>query len=135
MWEQDHKEGWVLKKWCFWIVELEKTLENPLDGKEMKPVNPKGKYFWIFIGRTDAGPEAQILGHLMKRADSFEKSLMLGKIEGKRTKGLQKMKWSDSIIYSMGMNMRKLQEIVKEEEPGVLQSMVSQRIWINYQRK
>ena len=61
MWELDHKEGWVPKKWCFWIVVLEKTLESPLDSKEIKPVNPKGKQSWIFIGRTDPEAEALIL--------------------------------------------------------------------------
>ena len=60
-WELDHKEGWVLKNWCLWIVVLEKTLESPLDSKEFKPVNPKGNQSWIFIGRTDAEAEASIL--------------------------------------------------------------------------
>ena len=60
-WELDHKEGWVLKNWCFWTVVLEKTLESPLDCKEIKPVNPKGTPSWIFIGRTDAKAEAPIL--------------------------------------------------------------------------
>ena len=66
MWELNHKEGWVLKNWYFWTVVLEKTLESPLDSKEIKPVNPKGNQLWIFIGRTDAGapiiwlPEAKI---------------------------------------------------------------------------
>ena len=61
MWELDCKDGWALKNWCFWIVVLEKTLESPLDCKEIKPVNPKGNQFWIFIGRTDAEAEALIL--------------------------------------------------------------------------
>ena len=61
MWELDHKEGWVLKNWCFWTVVLEKTLESPLDCKEIKPVNPKGNQPWTFIGRTDAEAEALIL--------------------------------------------------------------------------
>ena len=61
MWELDHKEGWVLKNWCFWTVVLEKTLESPLDSKEIKPVNPKGNQSWIFIGRTDAEAETLIL--------------------------------------------------------------------------
>ena len=60
MWELDQKEGWELKHWCFWIVVLEKTLEGPLDSKEIKPVNPKGNQPWIFIRRTDA--KAPILG-------------------------------------------------------------------------
>ena len=61
MWELDHKESWVLKNWCFWTVVLEKTLESPLDCKEIKPVHPKGDQSWIFIGRTDAGTETPVL--------------------------------------------------------------------------
>ena len=61
MWELDHKESWVLKNWCFWTVVLEKTLQSPLDSKEIKPVNPKGNPSWIFTGRTDAEAEAPIL--------------------------------------------------------------------------
>ena len=82
MWELDHKESWVPKDWCFWIVILEKTLESPLDCKEIKLVNPKGNQSWIFIERADA--EAPILWPLMQRADSLEKTLMLEKIEGRR---------------------------------------------------
>ena len=83
MWELDHKEGWALKKWCFWIVVLEKTLKSPLNSKEIQSVYSKGIQPWIFIGRTDAEAEVLIFGHPMQRADSFEKILMLGKIEGK----------------------------------------------------
>ena len=61
MWELDHKESWVLKNWCFWTVVLEKTLENPLDCKEIQPVHSKGNQPWIFIGRTDAETRAPIL--------------------------------------------------------------------------
>ena len=61
MWELDYKESWVSKNWCFWTVVLEKTLESPLDCKEIKPVNPKGNQYWIFIGRTDAEAETPIL--------------------------------------------------------------------------
>ena len=77
MCELDHK---VLKNLCFWIVVLEKTLESPLDSKEIKPANPKGNQPWILIGRTDAEAEALIFGHLMWKADLLEKALMLGKI-------------------------------------------------------
>ena len=78
MWELDYKESWMLKNWCFWTV---KTLESPLDCKEIQPVHPKGNQSWIFIGRTDAKAETPIFGHLMQRTDSFEKTLMLGKTE------------------------------------------------------
>ena len=62
MWELEHKEGWALNNWCFWTVVLEKTLESPLDCKEIQPVHPKGNQSWIFIGRTDAEAEAPIFG-------------------------------------------------------------------------
>ena len=97
MWELDQKETWALKNWCFWIVVLEKTLESPLDSKEIKPVNPKGNEPWIFIGRTDAEAEAPVLwSALMGRADSLEKTLMLGKNEGRRRRGQRRMRWMDS---------------------------------------
>ena len=81
MWELDYKENWRPKKWCFWTVVLEKTLESPSDCKEIQSVHPKGNQSWIFIGRINAEAETPILGHLMQRTDSLEKILMLGKIE------------------------------------------------------
>ena len=75
MWELDHKEGWVPKNWCFRTVVLEKTLESPLNIKETKPVNPKGNQPWIFIGKTDAEAEVPIIGCLIWRANSLEKTL------------------------------------------------------------
>ena len=84
MWESDHKENWAPKNWSFWIMVLEKTLESPLDSKEIKPVNPKGNQPWIFIRRTDALKlKLQYFGHLMRRANSLQKMLMQGKTEGK----------------------------------------------------
>ena len=82
----------VPKNWCFWTMVLEKTLESPLDCKEIKPVNPKGDQSWVFIGKTDAEAETPILGHLMGRTDSLEKTLMLGKIEGRRRRGQERMR-------------------------------------------
>ena len=79
--ELDYKESWAQKNWCFWTVVLEKTLESPLDCKEIQPVNPKGNQSWVFIGRTDVEAETPILCRLLQRADSFKKTLMLGKIE------------------------------------------------------
>ena len=84
LWDMDHKESWAPKNWCFWTVVLEKTFENPLDHKEIKPVNPKGNQSWIFIGRTDAEAETAILGHLMWRTGSLKKTLMLGKLKAGR---------------------------------------------------
>ena len=82
--ELNYKETWALKNWCFWTVVLEKTLESPLDCKEIQPVHPKENQSWIFIGRTDAETEAPVLCSPDSRADSLEKTLMLGKIEGRR---------------------------------------------------
>ena len=90
IWELDHKERWVPKNWCFWTVVLGKTLESPLDCKQIKPVSPKGNQSWVFNGRTDVEAETPILWHLMWRTDSFEQTLMLGKIEGRR-RGWQRM--------------------------------------------
>ena len=92
MWELDHKEGWELKNWCFWTVGLEKTPESPLDCKEIKPVSPQRNQSWIFTGRTDAKGEVPILWHLMGRANSLERTLMLGNTEGRRRTGWQKMR-------------------------------------------
>ena len=82
---------------------LEKTLESPLDCKEIQPVHPKGYQSWVFIGRTDIEAKLQYFGHLMRRADLIEKTLMLGKIEGGRRRGRQRMRWLDGITDSMDM--------------------------------
>ena len=104
------------KNWFFWIVELEKTLESSLDSKEIKPVKPKGNQPWIFIGRTDAEAEAPVLGPPDVKSRLIGKDPDAGKDWRQKRRGWQRMRWLDSITDSMGMNLSKLREIVKDRE-------------------
>ena len=122
MWELDCKESLALKNWCFWTVVLEKTLESPLDRKEIQPVHPG----WMdYLKEISPGCsleglmlklKLQYFGHLMWRANSLEKTLMLGKIEGRRRRGRQRMKWFSGITDSMDLALGGLRELVMDRE-------------------
>ena len=132
MWELDYKESWALKNWCFWTVVLEKTLESPLDCKEIQPVHPKDQSGCSLEGLM-LRLKLQYFGHLMRRDDSLEKTLMLGKIEGGRRRGWQSIRCLHGITDWMDMSLSKLHELVMDREAWrtVVHGVSKNQTWLS----
>ena len=133
MWELDYKESWAQKNWCFWTVVLEQTFESPLDLKEIQPVHPIGVQFWVFIGRTDVEAETPILWPPDANSWLIGKTLMLGKIEGRRRSGWQRMRWLEGITDTMDMSLGELQVLVMDREAchAAVHGISRSRTWLN----
>ena len=132
MWELDHKESWTPRNWCFWTVVLEKTLESPLDCKEIQPVHPKGYQSWVFIGRIDVEAETPILWPPHVKYWLIWKDPDAGKDWRQKRRGWQRVRWLNGITNSMDMSLGILRSWWWTGRPGMLWFMGSQRVGHNW---
>ena len=133
MWELDHKEGWVLKNWCFWTVVLEKTLESPLNCNEIKSVNPKGNQFWIFIGRTDAEAKAPVLWLRDSKSRLISKDPDAEKDWRQEEKGTTEDEMVDVTTDLMDMSLSPLQELEMDREAwhAAVHGVAKSQTWLS----
>ena len=134
MWELDWEESWAPKNWCFWTVVLEKTLESPLDCKEIQPVHSKGDEPWVFFGRTDAKAETPVLWPPHAQSWLIGKDSDAGRDWGQEEKGTTEDEWLDGITDSMDMSLSELQELVTDWEAWhpVIHGFVKSWTWLNW---
>ena len=132
MWELDCEESWALKNWCFWTVMLEKTLESPLDCREIQPVHPKGDQPWVFIGRIDVEGETPILSPPHAKSWLIGKDPDSGRDWGRRRRGQQRMRWLDDITDSMDMSLSKLPGMDRETWRAAIHEVTRSRTRLNW---
>ena len=132
MWELDCEESWALKNWCFWTVVLEKTLESPLDCREIQPVHSEGDQPWDFFGRNDAEAETPALWPPHAKSWLTGKTLMLRGIGGRRRRGWPRTRWLDGITDSINVNLSELGELEMDRETWRPWFMGSQRVGHNW---